>query len=114
MLEAKWKIDKEDGRGWQGVQVSNLFDKLSESANTEKLRRLLLSYLESGPKTSGEIFEFIIDNRFLPKHGTEILKSIQDRLEVTDQSGKNTPKGAYYLTYDNFKENPKRVTIKLK
>lgn len=114
MLEAKWKIDKEDGRGWQGVQVSNLFDKLSESANTEKLRRLLLSYLESGPKTSGEIFKFIIDNRFLPKHGTEILKSIQDRLEVTDQLGKKAPKGAFYLTYDNFKEYFNRITIKLK
>lgn len=114
MLEAKWKIDKEDGRGWKGVQETTLFGEYIESANTEKLRRLLISFLENGAKTSGELFEFVIQNRFLPKHGTEILKSIQDRLEVVDQNGKKAPKGAFYLTYSNFKENPNKVTVKLK
>lgn len=114
MLEAKWKIDKEEGRGWQGVQVPNLFSNTCDTANTEKLKRLLLSFLTKGPKTSGELFEFVIRNRYLPKHGTEILKSIQDRLDVFDSSGVKARKGAFYQTYENFRNDPEIVTIKLK
>ncbi|MFZ1705331.1 MAG: three-Cys-motif partner protein TcmP [Saprospiraceae bacterium] len=114
MLEAKWKIDKEDGRGWHGVQEENLFSQLNDTANTDKLRNLLINFLKSGPKSSGDLFEFVIHNRFLPKHGTEILKSIQDKLDVVDKFGKKAPKGAFYVTYSNFKENPNKVIIKLK
>ena len=114
MLEAKWKIDKEEGRGWQGVQENNLFSQSNGTANTEKLRKLLLSFLEDGPKTSGELFEFIVRNRHLPKHGKEILQSIQDKLEVVDENGKKAPKGAFYLSHTNFKQNPNKVTVKLK
>ncbi len=114
MLEAKWKIDKEDGRGWAGVETDNLFSKHEETANTEKLRKLLLEFLEVKPRTSGEIFVFIIANRFLPKHGTEILKSLQNRLETTSSDGSKVPKGAFYLTYEIFKTNPEKITIRLK
>jgi three-Cys-motif partner protein len=114
MLEAKWKIDKEDGRGWHGVQTNNLFSQSSEVANTDKLERLIIKHLQSGPKTSGELFELIIHNRYLPKHGTEILKSLQERLDVTDESGKKAQKGAFYISYSNFKENPNKIIIKLK
>ena len=37
MLEAKWKIDKEDGRGWQGLQTNDLFIKSSETAKSKYL-----------------------------------------------------------------------------
>lgn len=114
MLEAKWKIDKEEGRGWQGVQESNLFSQSNGTANTEKLRKLLLDFLKGGPKTSGELFEFIVRNRYLPKHGKEILQSIQDKLEIVAQNGDKARKGAFYLSYTNFKENPNKVTVKLK
>lgn len=114
MLEAKWKIDKEEGRGWQGVQENNLFSQSSQTANIEKLRKLVITYLKEGPKTSGELFEFIIRNRYLPTHGKEILKSIQDKLEVTDENGNKARKGAFYISHLNYKENPNKVTIKLK
>lgn len=114
MLEAKWKIDKEDGRGWQGIQTNNLFLQASETANTDKLRRLLLSHLEEGPKTSGDLFEFIIRHRYLPKHGTDVLKSIQELIEVSDENGDKVPKGAFYLSHANFKANPNKATIKLR
>lgn len=114
MLEAKWKIDKEDGRGWQGVQEVSLFSQSNGVANTEKLRKLLLNFLQTGPKTSGGLFDFIVRHRYLPKHGTEILKSIQNRLEVVDESGEKARSGAFYLSHPNFKENPYKVTVKLK
>jgi three-Cys-motif partner protein len=114
MLEAKWKIDKEDGRGWGGVEVGTLFANLAETANTDKLKKLLLKFLKDEPRTCGEVFEFIILNRFLPKHGTEILKSIQTSLDVISNDGTKVPKGAFYLTYDTFKSDPKKITIRLK
>jgi hypothetical protein len=114
MLEAKWKIDKEDGRGWQGSQAPNLFTQICETANTENLRKSLIDFLKSGTKTSGELFEFVIRNRYLPKHGTDILKSIQENLEVTDENGTRAPKGAFYLSYADYKSNPNKATIKFK
>lgn len=114
MLEAKWKIDKEDGRGWQGFQENNLFSKSNGYANTEKLRELLLSFLAVGPKTSGELFEFVVRNRYLPKHGKEILQSIQDKLEVVEENGEKARKGAFYISHTNFKENPNKVIVKLR
>lgn len=114
MLEAKWKIDKEEGRGWQGVQENNLFSNTSQTANTEKLRKLILSFLADGSKSSGEIFEYVVHNRFLPKHGTEILNSIQENLDVTDENGNKARKGAFYQSHTNYKTNPNKVKIKLK
>lgn len=114
MLEAKWKIDKEEGRGWQGNQDINLFSQSSDTANTERLRKLLLSFLKEGPKTSGELFNFVVRHRFLPKHGKEILKSIEDKLEVTHVNGNKARKGAFYLSYSHFKKNPNKITVKLK
>jgi len=113
MLEAKWKIDKEDGRGWQGIQTHNLFSQSNETANTDKLQKIITNYLQTGPKTSGELFELVIRNRFLPKHGTEVLKSMQDSLEVTNEAGNKATKGAFYISYDNYKKNPNKATIKL-
>jgi three-Cys-motif partner protein len=114
MLEAKWKIDKEQGWGWAGVGEGTLFDNVQETANTDKLRKLILDFLKERPRTSGEVFEFVISNRFLPKHGSEILKSLQNNIEVTSFDGSKVPKGAFYLTHDEYKRNPKKVTIRLK
>ena len=114
MLEAKWKIDKEEGRGWQNNSEFNLFSHTSGAVINQKLNKLLISYLKEGPKTSGEIFEFVVRNCFLPKHGTEILKSITEQIEVIDSKGAKARKGAFYLSYDNFKRNPSKVIIKLK
>lgn len=114
MLEAKWKIDKEEGEGWQGLEVTNLFSDVSQTANTNKLKERILSFLAKSPKTNGEVFEFVVKNRYLPKHGTQILKSIQDRLDVRDEIGNRVRKGVFYLTYENYKKSPNKIKIHLK
>lgn len=114
MLEAKWKIDKEEGRGWQGIEENNLFTNVSQTPNTNKLNELILKFLAESPRFSGELFEFIIRNRYLPKHGRQILKSIQEKLSVKYENGNTAIKGAFYITYEDFKKNPKKVKIKLK
>lgn len=113
MLEAKWKIDLEDGRGWAGISDFNLFSQAPSSPNTEKLKVLLVDFLKSGPKTNGQVFEFVIRKRFLPKHGKDILQSL-DGLEVTSSTGQKTLKGAFYLTQKDFKDSPNKVIIKYK
>lgn len=113
MLEAKWKIDQEDGRGWAGISDYNLFSQTPISPNTQKLKELLVDFLKSGPRTNGEVFEFIIRKRFLPKHGKEILQSLEG-LEVTNETGQKVPKGAFYLTQKDFKDSPNKISIRLK
>lgn len=114
MLEAKWKIDKEQGRGWQDNAELNLFTSSESAANTLKLRSLIINYLKTGEKTNGQIFEFVIRNRFLPKHGTEVLKSLGDLIVVTNFNNTSHRKGAFYISFGNFKENPDRIKIRLR
>jgi len=113
MLEAKWKIDLEDGRGWAGVPALNLFSQSQSSPNTEKLKMFLIDFLKSGPKTNGQLFEFIIRKRFLPKHGKEILQSLEC-IEVTSETGQKVPRGAFYLTQKDFKDSPNKIIISYK
>lgn len=116
MLDAKWKIDKEEGRGWQNNSELTLFNSSSTSPNTFKLKNLIVKFLKEGTKTNGEILFMTIRNRFLPKHATEILKMLQneDRITVSSNMGNKIRKGAFYLSYDHYKSEPDKVLIKLK
>ncbi|MGB0432147.1 MAG: three-Cys-motif partner protein TcmP [Bacteroidia bacterium] len=115
MLEAKWKVDKEDGRGWTNDSEGGLFAK-APSANTLKLKRLLKEFLSKTGRSNESIFNFTIDNRFLPIHTNEILREFEQNgtIEVITFNYEKRRKGAFYLSMDNIKKNPNKITVKLK
>src|SRR5690606_32371005 len=48
MVDAKWEIDEEDGRGWKyKAEVDNLFSQASKGPNTSKFEQNLRKYLEA-------------------------------------------------------------------
>lgn len=113
MLETKWAIDSEQGRGWE---YSGNQPTLFSSQKTNKLAELLEDYIRSEAKTNGQIFEFTLRNGFLPTHCTQILKDFQsnESIDVKDLSGNKVRKGAFYINYDNYKKSPHKITLKLK
>lgn len=113
MLETKWEIDSEQGRGWE--YTGNL-PTLFSSQKTNKLEDLLIKYLKSSYKTNGQIFEFTLRNGFLPTHATQILKVLQNngQIEVKNNEGKRVRKGAFYINYDNYKSSSNRITLTLR
>ena len=121
ILEVKWDLDEEDGNGFVLSKVStqpSLFDDyFAEQKKNEHSNRLggyLMDFLKD-TRTNGDLYEFVLENGYMCKHATEILKQLQDegQLEVIDlTTGKPARKGAYYLKYEAVK-NPK-VRFRLK
>jgi hypothetical protein len=112
MLETKWDIDNQQGRGWKydGDQLT-LFSDLE----TNRLEELLIEYLKKF-RTNGEIYEFTLRKGFLPTHSTQILKKLQTdyRLDLTKKDNSKIRKGAFYINYNNYKEYFSKISIKLK
>lgn len=111
MLEAKWKVDEEQGRGWRYQRTESLFSGQKPHVLfdfKEKLKDYLLS-----PKTNKEVYEFTLHWGHLPKHANEILVDWQGSgvLSVLLDNGENARKKSFYLNYDAWRENPEKVVI---
>jgi len=112
MLEAKWEIDKEEGKGWEyKAQGPSLFFESRINPLEEKFREFLKE-----PRTNGELYEFTLHSGFLTMHAVEVLTNWQNNglLNVTLGNGDRARKGAFYISYDNYKSEPSKVSIKRK
>ena len=113
MLETKWQIDDDEGKGWSYEKTGNLFATQKTNALEEKI----LNLISRGQKTyNGEIYEFTLRNGFLPTHIVEIFTSLQNRgkLDVVSDESEKVRKGAFYINYDNYKTLPQKVYFKIK
>lgn len=111
MLNAKWKMDSDAGQGWHYHDTMKGFD-LFEKAQTNPLELYLERELRSRQAIfNGELYEMILRQGFLPKHGNEILTQWQKvgRIAVHPAARK----GAFYLSYKYSKEQPLKVQISL-
>ena len=113
MLETKWQIDADEGKGWSYEKTGDLFADFKTNPLEEKLITLISA---SNKVHNGEIYEFTLRNGFLPTHAVEIFNSMQSdgKLEVLSDIEGKVRKGAFYINYDNYKSEPKKVHFKLK
>lgn len=113
MLEAKWEIDNEQGKGWNysGNQPT-LFSEHKTLPIEEKLRK----YVTDANPTNGEIYEFTLRSGFLPTHATEIFVNWQRNgtLEVFSPIGSKTRNRSFYISYDNYKNQPSKVKFRIR
>lgn len=113
MLEAKWEIDTEQGKGWSytGNQPSLFYDQ-----KTNPLERKLIAFIKERKRYNGELYEFTLRQGFLPKHTNEILYSLQNLgdLEVLTEKGEKARKRSFYLAYNYFKNENRKVNFNLK
>ncbi|MEI9954908.1 MAG: three-Cys-motif partner protein TcmP [Ferruginibacter sp.] len=111
MLEAKWGIDGEQGKGWEYDAQPGLFAIFKTNPLAEKLKVFLKE-----KHTNAEVYNFTLHSGFLPKHTNEVLTAWQVKgdLEVLLADGKPARKKAFYISYENYKDEPQKVTIKTK
>ncbi|NOQ76048.1 MAG: three-Cys-motif partner protein TcmP [Crocinitomix sp.] len=122
MIEAKWSIDEEDGRGWTpedyitGSGQLNAFTHAEKEPQTNPLEGALRGYLTQW-RSNKELYEFTLRKGFLPKHATPILKEFLNNGKIDREQLCNTVKrkAEFYLTYDNYKRDiPVKIRVKLK
>ncbi|WP_298238655.1 three-Cys-motif partner protein TcmP [uncultured Algibacter sp.] len=109
MLEAKWKVDTDQGRGFS-IRIENQ-SSLFQVLETSSYPTELITFLKNGHKTNSELYIFGLKKGYLPKHTIEILKPLRktNKLLVKDLAGIIMPKNGYYLAYENYKTNPVKI-----
>jgi len=115
MLDAKWKIDEEEGRGWQYQIENSLFNQIEKKANTYKFEQKLLEFLRT-ERSNGELYEFRVQNGHLSNHTNEILMKLQNESKLISLNADGSParKSSFYLSYRDFRNQPNKIKIKLK
>jgi three-Cys-motif partner protein len=123
ILEVKWQMDEDEGRGFSQPEVNPTFSffqeeekRLAQEQNYSQLEVLLLDFLQNS-KTNQEMYAHILKLQFLPRHANQILRRWQEsnELEVIDvQAQKPARKGSFYLSWENYKQSSPRVKFILK
>lgn len=112
MLETKWDIDKENGRGWD---YTGNMPTLFFHVKTNPLEEKLIEFLRNADKSNGEVYEFTLNCGYLPRHCFEVLENLQTqgRLKVFMKDGKEARKHSFYISYKNYKYEFNKVKIKI-
>jgi three-Cys-motif partner protein len=113
MLETKWQIDDDEGKGWSYEKTGDLFTSLKTNILEQKLIELLSS---NQTVYNGDIYMVTLKSGFLPKHTVEIFSNMQNqnKMEVISTDSSKIRKGAFYISYDNYKDFYKKVSFNLK
>lgn len=95
IIETKWQIDKDHGKGFTLQKTPSLFSEIELSGYTQKVQ----AFLESSEyRTNEELYYFGLENGFLPKHTKSVLDKIINsdiKIEISSLDGK--PAKGYYL-----------------
>lgn len=115
MLDAKWKIDEEEGRGWQDKIEPSLFNTVEKKPNTYKFEKKLIDFLKI-ERTNADLYLFTLHNGHLPSHTNEILlrKQADGGLTATKPDGSKARKSSFYLNYKDYKNEPSKIKLKIK
>jgi len=113
MLEAKWEIDIEFGKGWD---YAGNTPSLFHAYKTNPLETKLREYLKGKKRNNVEVYEFTLRQGFLPKHTYEVFSNWQTNGEllVLKASGEKARKKSFYISYNYFKINDQKVNFTLK
>jgi three-Cys-motif partner protein len=113
MLETKWQIDADEGKGWSYTRTSNLFSSLKTNHLEEELIKFFKS---SGRIYNGDVYVYALRLGFLPTHCNEVLTALQNdgKLEVLSNKNEKIRKSAFYISYENYKNDYQKVYFKIK
>lgn len=113
MLETKWEIDRDHGKGWSYEKTGDLFSAIK----TNYLEKTILKLItQKGKSYNGDVYEYTLRAGFLPKHVTEVLTSLQnqEKIDVLSDTNSKVRRGAFYVNYGNYKKDFKKVYYKIK
>jgi three-Cys-motif partner protein len=111
MLESKWKIDQEEGKGWEYTNQGSLFSIIKTNLLKEKLKEFLKT-----DRTNGEVYEYTLHCGFLPTHAVEVFTEWQNNgsLSVNSPTGGKVRKRAFYISYGHYRDENNKVKYNIK
>ena len=96
MLDAKWKLDDQQGVGWSYTD-SGYEGSLFKEPQTNPLEKILEEMLMRGAVTNAEIYARTIHAGYRPTHATQILKAMQSHGQISTLEKIN--RGTFHLNY---------------
>jgi len=110
MLEAKWKLDEQRGKGFRfDSQQGSLFSEVETTDYTSKLENYIKSNVS---RTNSEIYLYGLNEGFLPKHTNQIFRDWQKNkstFKVYLLDGSEARKNSFYILYKNYVRNPEKI-----
>ncbi|NLV46855.1 MAG: three-Cys-motif partner protein TcmP [Candidatus Hydrogenedentes bacterium] len=111
--EANYNIDEEIIHGGQ----MSLLDECAVSKKQDKFQKEMKVFIEQRQPDNRELYRYIIENGFLPKHANPMLKTMCEEgtlcvLEIDPE--KEARKNAFYLGWPNYSGVPPKVQFKLR
>ena len=109
MLESKWQIDTEEGRGWEysGNSPTLFFEQ-----KTNEFEIQLVNFIKGNKRFNCDIYEFTLREGYLIKHTNEILSNLQKKgiLQVFLSDSSPARKNSFYIRYHRSNDiNIKKV-----
>lgn len=100
MIEAKWNIDADQGRGSKLDENTSL---LNEIAKQEYRNELCSLIQKTDDLTNHDIYNFGLEKGFLPKHSAEILRDLEKNNLIDKIASDDQPirKNSFYINSDN-------------
>lgn len=108
MMEAKWKIDEQEGRGFKLEKQGKLFT----FKELDDFPSVVKEFIKSTKNcTNKDLYNFGLNHGYLPKHLRKILSQIQvdGLLNVSSRDGKKIRKGTFCLGYNNHSPYGKKI-----
>jgi len=118
-LEAKWRLDENNGVEFKQPKAPTLFDSANKEEiknnNFNRLKDSILSFLNDGKRTNKDLYEFTLRQGFLPKHTNEVLRYFQNqkKISVKDDKGEEIKQGTFYISYKPYKKEDKKIIFEL-
>lgn len=109
MLEAKWELDSEYGKGFKLGKQKSFFSQ----DNFSPYPKILLKFLcEKGSVTNIDLYHFGLSQGYLPKHTTQSLQVlISGGYPIITYSLDREDAKGYYISRSNKDENCKRKVM---
>lgn len=103
MLDAKWDLDEESGRGFRisNSGQASFFDEITAVDYTSMVKDFLKS---KSVITNQNLFDFGLDNGFLPKHTKRVLDALKSNDQIEVISLDKEEARSYYID-DKHKRN---------
>ncbi|MCG3171645.1 MAG: hypothetical protein CALGDGBN_03286 [Pseudomonadales bacterium] len=110
ILEVKWDLDQQCGTEFTGSTQADFFLEIDRRG---ELAEVIEARLKKERLNNSQIYFFILQLGFLPKHVNKLLKSWEKEglIDVYDiEKGAPARKGSFKITFDTFRSNvPTRI-----
>src|SRR5476651_2153583 len=103
MLETKWKLDEQSGRGYK-IAVDKNQASMFNVTEVSNYNELLHNFIIKNKRlTNTQLLDFGLQNEYLPKHTKLVLDTLRKSNKIKLTSLDNKPALGWYLDDDTRK-----------